>query len=102
MCVCMLVGTIVMCVIPPARRSLGSGHVPLAFNLSERRIRNLSDFGTGLLIGAALSIVLPEGVEAVYSSRRGSDGDHDEQTRGIALALLLGFVLMCVTLINAH
>ncbi|KAM3716118.1 NADPH-dependent diflavin oxidoreductase [Dirofilaria immitis] len=43
-----------------------AGLIPLAFNMSERRTRLLSTFGAGLLVGTALSIIIPEGVEALY------------------------------------
>ncbi|VDM92917.1 unnamed protein product [Onchocerca ochengi] len=43
-----------------------AGLIPLAFNMSERRTRLLSTFGAGLLVGTALSVIIPEGVEALY------------------------------------
>ncbi|VDN05649.1 unnamed protein product [Thelazia callipaeda] len=42
------------------------GLVPLTFNMSEGRTRLLSTFGAGLLVGTALSVVVPEGVESLY------------------------------------
>ncbi|VIO99506.1 ZIP Zinc transporter family protein [Brugia malayi] len=46
--------------------SFVAGLIPLAFNMSERRTRLLSTFGAGLLVGTALSVIVPEGVEALY------------------------------------
>ncbi|EJW81837.1 hypothetical protein WUBG_07256 [Wuchereria bancrofti] len=46
--------------------SFVAGLVPLAFNMSEGRTRLLSTFGAGLLVGTALSVIVPEGVEALY------------------------------------
>uniref|UniRef100_A0A0R3S2L3 Zinc transporter ZIP9 n=1 Tax=Elaeophora elaphi TaxID=1147741 RepID=A0A0R3S2L3_9BILA len=46
-----------------------AGLVPLAFNISEvfqGRARLLSTFGAGLLVGTALSVIIPEGIEALY------------------------------------
>uniref|UniRef100_A0A8R1XR79 Zinc transporter ZIP9 n=1 Tax=Onchocerca volvulus TaxID=6282 RepID=A0A8R1XR79_ONCVO len=43
-----------------------AGLIPLAFNMSERRTRLLSTFGAGLLVGTALSVIIPEGVETLY------------------------------------
>ncbi|VDO73612.1 unnamed protein product, partial [Onchocerca flexuosa] len=34
--------------------------------MSEKRTRLLSTFGAGLLVGTALSVIIPEGVEALY------------------------------------
>ncbi|CAB3397694.1 unnamed protein product [Caenorhabditis bovis] len=47
-----------------------AGSIPLMFTLSESRIRLVSIFGAGLLVGTALSVIIPEGVEALYSSQR--------------------------------
>lgn len=111
----MLLGTIIVyvgaqrlsfdCEAPSNRTdAVHSGHIPLAFNLSERRVRHLSDFGTGLLVGAALSIIIPEGVDAVYSATAESEHGHERrdehhhgsQVTAIALALLIGFITMSV------
>ncbi|VDO63554.1 unnamed protein product [Onchocerca flexuosa] len=43
-----------------------AGLIPLAFSMSEKRTRLLSTFGAGLLVGTALSVIIPEGVEALY------------------------------------
>jgi zinc transporter 9 len=52
----------------------------------------LSVFGNGLLLGAALGIVIPEGVEALGESARGEDFP----TPRLALALLAGFAFMLI------
>uniref|UniRef100_A0A0K0FFC8 Zinc transporter ZIP9 (inferred by orthology to a human protein) n=1 Tax=Strongyloides venezuelensis TaxID=75913 RepID=A0A0K0FFC8_STRVS len=44
-----------------------AGLIPLAFTLNENKVRLLSIFGAGLLIGTALSVIIPEGVVALYS-----------------------------------
>jgi hypothetical protein len=61
---------------------------------------------SGLLLGAALVVVIPEGVSAVYSSSLqdgDAHGDNDEHGHGhaahenagwIGIALLSGFILM--------
>lgn len=46
-----------------------AGSIPLAFTLSESRVRLLSIFGAGLLVGTALSVIIPEGVESLYESQ---------------------------------
>ncbi|EFO87838.1 hypothetical protein CRE_05625 [Caenorhabditis remanei] len=46
-----------------------AGSIPLMFSLSESRIRLVSIFGAGLLVGTALSVIIPEGVEALYGAQ---------------------------------
>ncbi|KAI8584759.1 hypothetical protein K450DRAFT_161235, partial [Umbelopsis ramanniana AG] len=46
-----------------------AGSVPLAFKLSEARLRYLSALSVGLLMGTALLIIIPEGVETLYSAQ---------------------------------
>ncbi|KAJ2962430.1 hypothetical protein NQZ79_g2306 [Umbelopsis isabellina] len=45
-----------------------AGSVPLAFKLSESRLRYFSAMSVGLLMGTALLIIIPEGVETLYSA----------------------------------
>lgn len=44
-----------------------AGNIPLSFHLSDERFRLISDFGVGLLVGTALVVIIPEGVETLYS-----------------------------------
>uniref|UniRef100_A0A913HVJ7 Zinc transporter ZIP9 n=1 Tax=Strongyloides stercoralis TaxID=6248 RepID=A0A913HVJ7_STRER len=44
-----------------------AGLIPLAFTLNENKVRLFSIFGAGLLIGTALSVIVPEGIVALYS-----------------------------------
>ncbi|CAF1340324.1 unnamed protein product, partial [Didymodactylos carnosus] len=43
-----------------------SGLVPLAFSLSESKMRYVTVLGAGLLVGTALAVIMPEGVHALY------------------------------------
>lgn len=99
--------------------------------LSQSKMRYFSQFGTGLLLGAALAvssaardtterkqnlndakqIVLPEGIEAIYKHEEQLDGplngedehEHHEQARWVALALLGGFLFMyLVDVMQSH
>lgn len=71
--------------------SFGLGQIPLAFTLSKTRIAQISTIGTGLLLGAAMGVVIPEGIETLHHS----DPKKDEvPTSTIALCLLSGFTLM--------
>ncbi|CAF3389905.1 unnamed protein product [Rotaria socialis] len=45
-----------------------SGLVPLAFSLSETKMRYVTVLGAGLLVGTALAVIIPEGVHALYMS----------------------------------
>ena len=44
-----------------------AGFVPLVFSLSRRHIRLMAACGAGILMGTALIVIIPEGVEALYS-----------------------------------
>ncbi|SDA07539.1 BZ3501_MvSof-1269-A2-R1_Chr6-2g08641 [Microbotryum saponariae] len=83
--------------------------LPQWIRFSPRRLHQLSVYSTGLLIGAALTIVIPEGVAAVYANSsslhhhaaeheaaHGSPYRHDAHSNptNIGLALLAGFLLM--------
>jgi solute carrier family 39 (zinc transporter), member 9 len=80
-------------------------------------LKNVTIFGAGLLIGTALAVIIPEGVNALYSDRprqprpslpTGAVGltadqvehighehsDGDEFSSTIGLSLVLGFIFM--------
>ncbi|XP_055331998.1 zinc transporter ZIP9-like [Paramacrobiotus metropolitanus] len=44
-----------------------AGSLPLAVTLSEDKLQLVTALGAGLLVGAALAVIIPEGVGAVYS-----------------------------------
>ncbi|TFK24992.1 Zinc/iron permease [Coprinopsis marcescibilis] len=70
--------------------SFGCGMIPLAFALSKNHVERLSAVGTGLLLGAALAVIVPEGIETIVNS----SPDGKVPTTKIALALLAGFSFM--------
>ncbi|CAH8874849.1 unnamed protein product [Trichobilharzia szidati] len=45
-----------------------AGCIPISFKIPMSKIRLLTVFGAGLLLGAALVVVIPEGVAAIYQS----------------------------------
>ncbi|DAA75518.1 TPA_exp: Uncharacterized protein A8136_1592 [Trichophyton benhamiae CBS 112371] len=45
------------------------GSLPLTFSLSSSQLRLMSALGMGLLVGTSLIVIIPEGVETLYSSR---------------------------------
>ncbi|KAH8553493.1 Zinc/iron permease [Umbelopsis sp. PMI_123] len=80
--------------------SFVAGSVPLAFKLSESRLRYLSALSVGLLMGTALLIIIPEGVETLYSAQELHSAlpiteEHETSAHQyIGLALVLGFAIM--------
>ncbi|KAK6501660.1 hypothetical protein TWF481_009490 [Arthrobotrys musiformis] len=105
-----------------ASTSIAAGVLPLALQLSRKRIQAISSFGMGLLVGTSLIVIIPEGVSTLYSaysdpephhssetntirslltSRDGDSHGHDESEhhdaspeRYVGLALAVGFVFM--------
>lgn len=79
--------------------------LPLVFQLSRSSLRKLELWGAGLLLGAALTVVIPEGIASVYKGDMcpGPGQEHPKKEHHflrpkdvIALSLLCGFVLMFV------
>ncbi|KAH6912673.1 Zinc/iron permease [Coprinopsis sp. MPI-PUGE-AT-0042] len=79
----------VMCVLMGGA-AFGCGMLPLAFAFSKSHVERLSAVGTGLLLGAALGVIVPEGIEATVEAH----GSGEVPTTQIALALLIGFTFM--------
>uniref|UniRef100_A0A2M4BU97 Putative zip-like zinc transporter n=1 Tax=Anopheles marajoara TaxID=58244 RepID=A0A2M4BU97_9DIPT len=92
-----------------------AGNIPLIMSLSEEKLKNVSVFGAGLLVGTALTVIIPEGIRSLYDERslevavaaskgQGTSsgvaavpGEHqhnDEHSSTIGLSLVLGFVFM--------
>ncbi|EEC09544.1 zinc transporter, putative [Ixodes scapularis] len=46
-----------------------SGLVPLSLPLTEARLHLVSVFGAGLLVGTALSVIIPEGISTLYTTQ---------------------------------
>ncbi|KAH0832084.1 hypothetical protein J3R83DRAFT_12993 [Lanmaoa asiatica] len=51
----------------------------------------LSNLGTGLLVGTALGVILPEGIEELVAD---ADWERSSYSFGIGIPILLGFALM--------
>ncbi|XP_055642119.1 zinc transporter ZIP9 [Toxorhynchites rutilus septentrionalis] len=83
-----------------------AGNIPLIVTLSEEKLKNVSIFGAGLLVGTALTVIIPEGIRSLYDESQleavvvqtsGSPihkHDADEHSSTIGLSLVLGFVFM--------
>lgn len=66
------------------------GVIPLSIALSRKYLSILSSLGTGLLIGTALGVVIPEGVEEIARS----NSDQTTFSIRVGTAVLTGFVFM--------
>ncbi|KAF5389282.1 hypothetical protein D9757_003403 [Collybiopsis confluens] len=69
----------------------------LQMNL-ESHLSRLTTFGSGLLLGTALGVIIPEGIEALTEARPSSEVSDSE----IALSLLVGFSLMLLIESASH
>ncbi|KAH9065440.1 Zinc/iron permease [Lactarius vividus] len=72
--------------------SFAVGILPLSFTFSSAHMSRLSSLGTGLLLGAALGIIIPEGIETLALSQPSTP----LEGTSIALPLLFGFTFMLV------
>ncbi|KAH9817054.1 ZIP zinc transporter-domain-containing protein [Melampsora americana] len=75
------------------------GFIPLSLSrsISPIRHRQLSIIGVGLLVGVALTVIIPEGIEAIYQTQSinpNHPNHHHHHHPPIGLALLSGFLLM--------
>ncbi|GAA5957991.1 hypothetical protein JCM21900_004739 [Sporobolomyces salmonicolor] len=79
---------------------------PLYLKLSPKTVQAVSIYSTGLLVGAALTVVIPEGVATVFMNAQSGDEHHDDDgeehrqgefetsSHWVGVALLGGFILM--------
>jgi len=81
-----------------------AGTAPLVLPLSEEKLHRVSVFGAGLLVGTALAVIVPEGVQtligalsrsAVAGQEQQGHAHHlDGLDRAIGISLVLGFLFM--------
>lgn len=89
-----------------------AGSIPLFFSFSEEKLKKITVYGAGLLVGTALAVIIPEGVraltlEAPHEAPGGATpatnahshqhaGEHEEKDplSVIGISLVLGFVFM--------
>ena len=50
------------------RSSFLAGSLPLSFSLSQSQLRLISTIGMGVLVGTSLVVIIPEGVDTLYSA----------------------------------
>jgi len=84
-----------------------AGSIPLFISLSEEKLQLVSVMGAGLLLGTALSVIIPEGVQTLNMAYSGHNAHHDDEHGGeehhenpghhlIGVSLVLGFIFMLV------
>ncbi|XP_012288244.1 zinc transporter ZIP9 [Orussus abietinus] len=73
-----------------------AGSLPLVMNLSEDKLQLVSVLGAGLLVGTALAVIIPEGVEALFSGKNNNEHSevHSDLHGLIGISLILGFIFM--------
>lgn len=71
--------------------SFAFGLIPFYyFSLSNDRVQLISTFGTGILVGTALIVIIPEGVRALFDTQR----DPNLKRKIIGGSLIAGFMMM--------
>ncbi|KAI0795270.1 Zinc/iron permease [Irpex lacteus] len=66
------------------------GILPLSFTFSKHTLAHLSSLGSGLLLGTALGVIIPEGVETIAEA----NSTKAFPTTSVALSLIAGFSFM--------
>ncbi|EJU03088.1 Zinc/iron permease [Dacryopinax primogenitus] len=88
--------------------SFAVGSLPLTLTFSHSRLKMLTTYGMGLLLGAALAVIIPEGIETLYSSlpaagERTDSNPFSQPGRVVAVSLVLGFsVMLFVEQLSSH
>lgn len=90
-----------------------AGSIPLFISLSEEKLQLVSVMGAGLLLGTALSVIIPEGVQTLNMAYTRHSSQHQDQAgtestdhhhQGgenpghhlIGVSLVLGFIFMLI------
>ncbi|KAL8589690.1 hypothetical protein ACOMHN_027198 [Nucella lapillus] len=55
-----------------------AGVIPLTISLSEEKLKLVTVLGAGLLVGTALAVIIPEGVNAMYNNGAGHNHHHHQ------------------------
>lgn len=74
--------------------SYSVGLIPLRLPLSQKQINLTSFFSMGIILGTALVIAIPEGIETLYQSV--GDTSNELIPRYIGLGLVSGFLIMYI------
>jgi zinc transporter 9 len=81
--------------------SFVAGCIPLATKLSEAKLSFLTSLSVGLLISTSLVVIIPEGVETLYSNKSIVTESADQHIpmadhTAVGLSLLIGFTVMFI------
>lgn len=90
-----------------------AGNIPLSVSLNPQRLNLINTFSAGVMVGTALIVIIPEGIETLYESRHKKlavpqnvsskhshrprpviDAENSNDSLTIGLALTIGFVFM--------
>ncbi|KAF5283111.1 hypothetical protein FQA39_LY17418 [Lamprigera yunnana] len=77
-----------------------AGSIPLFINFSEEKLKKVTVFGSGLLVGTALAVIIPEGVRSLTMTQlKVNESTSINHKQGdpfsvIGFSLVLGFVFM--------
>ena len=66
-------------------RSFLAGSLPLTFSLSPTQLRLISTVGMGVLVGTSLVVIIPEGIETLYSAQQPAHTHHSRSIYSKAL-----------------
>jgi solute carrier family 39 (zinc transporter), member 9 len=82
------------------------GYLPTKLTTTQRVMNLIQLFGAGLLVGAALIVIVPEGMSVLYQSMRNSgdtgstssdkEGDSEDINRYVGGSLIFGFIVMLI------
>ncbi|KAB2578362.1 Zinc/iron permease [Lasiodiplodia theobromae] len=56
-----------------------AGSLPLSFSMSQRHLRLMSAMGTGVLVGTSLIVIIPEGIETLYTASEAAEHTQNER-----------------------
>lgn len=71
------------------------GYLPTTLSTSLRVTNLIAIFGAGLLVGAALIVIVPEGMSVLYESHSKTPGvDSETINRYVGASLVFGFIVM--------
>ncbi|TVY39330.1 Zinc transporter [Lachnellula subtilissima] len=73
---------LVMLSVVMALASFLAGALPLSMTLSSSQLRLISTIGMGVLVGTSLIVIIPEGIEAVYTAK---SAGHSHTRRSLQL-----------------
>lgn len=78
-----------------------AGSIPLFFSFSEDKLKKITVFGAGLLVGTALAVIIPEGVRSLIpedvhqpAHNESEIHEHKDPLSAIGISLVLGFIFM--------